>query len=119
MLVLLDIYRSRKWNFTISNFEQIERRNTIDSNIFILPNGKFGSIQYDENGREYFDQYEDIDHLRTLRKLELAEFPQCITCEFFNTKCLAEHLKRRMFGDSCCSHKKLINAIYNLRQPNE
>lgn len=114
LIKIYQAYQRKQYSFTIANFEIDNRRCSIDSNIFILPNGQFSSIQYDDKGHEYFYQYDSIEQLQQLMIKESLQFVDCLTCQYYNTLCFAEHLKYHNRGDDCCGCKRAIPIIYQM-----
>ena len=112
LIKIYQAYQRKQYSFTIANFEIDYRRCSIDSNVFILPNSQFSSIQYDDNGHEYFYQYDIIEQLQQLMIKESLQFVDCLTCQYYNTLCFAEHLKYHNQDDECCGCKRAIPIIY-------
>ena len=113
LIRIYEQYQKRKYDFEITNFDiSIKRQCGIEGNIFILPNGNFATVAYDENQHEYFHQFTILKHLKTLQLKEYEHFPQCMNCPYYNSYCLAEHLKVwDNDHDVCCGCKQLIERI--------
>lgn len=110
LLQIYNRYQQHEYNYSIVNFECIDRKCSIDSNIFIVPSGRFASIQYNDQ-LEYFYQYDNLSTLDQLRQKECAELPQCVCCSHYNIDCQSDHLKRHCAHDVCNGAEKLIEII--------
>lgn len=86
-----------KYHFQISNIKDIleavngKYNPLMNSNIFILPSGKFAVIRFD-NDREYFYEFSSLNEYETLCAHEQHEyFRKCCVCQFYG-HCYTEHL---------------------------
>lgn len=88
-------YNRGNYSFNIENInilEDNEYNPTQEGFLFILPNGKYGSVSYDNNIEKLLE-FDTLDEWKNNCKKEKEEyFNKCYMCEFFG-RCKAEHLK--------------------------
>lgn len=78
---------------------------TLNSNIFILPSGKYGYIKF-EKDNEYFCEFDSLDEYDDIKNNERKLFiMKCGTCKYFN-RCYTEHLN--LTNNKCNGYIDLI-----------
>ena len=110
MKALLFTYNKANYSFPLNNIQQLANPGdpSLNSNIFIQPNGNYAWIQYDGN-REYFKESYNFKDYQAATLKEQEQYQQhCILCSYYN-KCLAEHLNFNSLKDiECCGLKGLL-----------
>ena len=83
-----------------------------DNHVYITPNGKFGVLEFDENDKEYFLEFEKFDSYiewSEIEKNKVSKNKFCSKCEYFGN-CLTEHYRDiKPSEDSCSGFKGLLN----------
>lgn len=113
---IIDLYKcfvKRKYNFKISNFDEIydclhQRYDaTTRSNIFILPDASFSSIDYDDE-REFFRKHQSLhDYDSFIMNEYKAYYKKCCACQYFGS-CYTEHLN---LNKTCSGHRYLLDEF--------
>lgn len=115
IIKVMEEYTNNEYPFELLNMRTYdawyngEYNPSIDSHLFINPNGNYCVTKY-INGYEYFYNFESLSELDNLIKEEEKEFKynRCILCEH-NGHCLAEHLNDWDKNDVCCGLTPIMN----------
>ena len=86
----------------------------MSSNIFINPQGKLMSVQYNSEHLEYFREYNSLEDWIIDCDIEYKLYRKhCRECRYFN-HCYAEHLSfNNIIDDDCCGMYQLLNWYEN------
>lgn len=102
-----------KFKFKVANFYDIFQSlnhqfdSSVFSNCFILPNGNFGIINYN-NSLEYFREFVSYDFLvKYLNNIDKQHLFKCGHCEYYNS-CYTEHINVNI---KCSSNIRFLNAF--------
>lgn len=112
MIGIIDAYRKKDYNFSIGNLD-IWTDNYVplrSSNIFILPNGQYATLEYDKDGYEDFRYFDSLSEYEDSISEEIVENSNCLCCEMFG-QCLAEHIRPTLNGDVCSGLPNLRNHL--------
>lgn len=109
---------SKNREFELDNVALIEdslnRTNNAfsDDHAFLNPNGKFSVLEFDEEDREYFKEFDNFDDYLdwTLdEKKQVYMNGYCSVCPYFGS-CLSEHLREvKDINQSCNGYKLLLD----------
>ena len=115
MISIIETYKTGNYTFKINNLELwYNSYNPLrSSNIFIMPNGKYATLEYDKDGYESFLFLNDLDEYENLIKSEIIENKQCLSCGYFG-KCLAEHIRPTEEGDVCSGLPNLRKYLFEI-----
>lgn len=90
----IEKYKQSEPTFELVNLKELENPNynPKDSGfIYIFPNGKFGSTEYN-NGVERFVEFSNLNQWKVwAKKRDIQYFLSCNLCEYYG-KCKAEHI---------------------------
>lgn len=82
---------------------------TMQSNLFINPDGKLCIVAYDKNNLEYFKNLDSVSSFQDEANKELDWYKQtCSHCKYYGS-CYAEHIMSWEKGDICCGLKPLLD----------
>ena len=105
-------------NFTFVNADRI--RNSLDrvysafsdAHVYITPNGKFGVLEFDTQGNEFFmemDSFNEYLEWSKAEKLKVNSNPICNSCPYLGT-CLTEHYRDvKSLEHSCNGFRHLLD----------
>lgn len=81
-----------------------------DDHVYILPDGRFAVLEFDENDNEYFLSLDSFDEYIEWTKKEKTELSQiCKECRF-KGRCLTEHYRKvENLNNSCNGYFNLLN----------
>lgn len=88
-----------------------ERNSYSDDHVYITPSGRYGVLEFDLNGNEYFqemDTFKQYLDWTVLEKARVMSNEFCSSCEY-SGKCISEHLREvRSLENSCNGFHNLI-----------
>lgn len=120
IISMLDEYKNSSYDFVLANAQELEdcinRKYdpTIQSNIFIMPNGNFAIVAYDKNHHEYFKELGSWhDYQEEIEKEASFYEKQCSNCKYYG-RCYAEHITKHQTDDICCGGYKLLEYYENI-----
>jgi MoaA/NifB/PqqE/SkfB family radical SAM enzyme len=105
-------------NFTFVNSDRIKNSLTgnysaySDSHVYITPNGKFGVLEFDLSGNEFFmemNSFNEYLEWANVEKLKVNSNPICNNCNYLG-RCLTEHYKEvKSLENSCNGFRYLLD----------
>ena len=83
-----------------------------DSHVYLTPQGKFGTLEFDDNDNEYFlefNKFEEYLKWTEIEKERVNKNPYCSRCDYLGS-CLSEHLRDvKDLTYSCNGFKHLLD----------
>ncbi len=106
-------------NFDFQNIHNIYRSIDKEYNafsndhVYITPSGKFGVLEFDNNDKEYFKEYQSYHEYKQWAKNEARDnlSPICHGCTYFGN-CLTEHYRYVLDLDNGCNGYKGLLDYY-------
>lgn len=107
---LIFLYKQNNYTFPLGNLGLLDCNNnpTLESNIFINPDGKFGWISYlvDKEVYRYTSNFNDWKEA-VFKDINLYA-KNCSNCKYYYNRCQAEHLNYNNNSKECCGLKGVL-----------